>query len=147
MMSADDNTFSVISKKNNRRKTLSHLEIDDFLREADNVLRPQETPAQNMTFKKSKVGLGGSRPASPDSIDQSECTVALTPALAHSPHEDSHTLINANATAVDALSKECDEDLVRRFRLVIIDSLPFYSLHASLTTLSSHNSVILATVT
>jgi hypothetical protein len=123
MISADDNSSTLISKKNNRRKTLSHLEIDDFLREADNVLRPQETPAQNMTFKKSKFGRGGSRPTSPDSIDQpSDSIIAQTETLvALPPQEDRHTLNNANDTAVDALSEECDEDLVRRFILVILN--------------------------
>ena len=42
-----------MSKKSSRRKTLSHIEIDEFLRESDNVMREREVP--DKAFKKTKV--------------------------------------------------------------------------------------------
>ena len=46
------------SKKSTRRKTLSHIEIDEFLRESDNVMREREVP--DKAFKKTKVEDDGS---------------------------------------------------------------------------------------
>ena len=48
-----------LSKKSSRRKTLSHLEIDEFLRESDNVMLDKET--SDNVFKKTKVEEEASR--------------------------------------------------------------------------------------
>jgi Icc-related predicted phosphoesterase len=43
------------NKKSSRRKTLSHLEIDDFLRDSENVIKSPGNDDTNGVFKKSKV--------------------------------------------------------------------------------------------
>ena len=77
-----------LTKKSSRRKTLSHLEIDEFLRESDNVMREIELP--DKAFKKTKVD-DDTTPA--DSVAPSLLTVAVElPLKADSDEEHEHLI-------------------------------------------------------